>query len=131
MLLPIWNSDQGLEFKMQLFKEMCTTWGITKTRTTPYAPWSDVMVEHTNHMIKGLLKHYVQKLSMHDWDQWFWAVVMTYNTTVHASMGCTPAKLFLTHGTEFRLPVDLVYGTRAPSLQSDICPMNQCISFMH
>ena len=83
------------------------------------------MVERANRTIQGLIKHYVQKSSKHEWDQWLWAVAMTYNTTVHASTGCTPAKLFLTRGTELRLPVDLIYGTRAPALQSDSCPMNQ------
>ena len=118
------HSDQGREFESQLFQEMCTLWGIQKTRTTPYAPWSDGLVERANRTIQGLIKHHVQKSPQQEWDQWLWAVAQTYNTTVHASTGCTPAKLFLTRGEELRLPVDLVYGTKMTVLTGEDCPMS-------
>ena len=118
------HSDQGREFESQLFQELCRLWGIQKTRTTPYAPWSDGMVERVNRTIQSMIKHHVQKTEKLDWDQWLWAVAQTYNTTVHASTNCTPAKLFLSRGTDLRLPLDLVYGTRPARFQIwEGCPM--------
>ncbi|VDI67235.1 Hypothetical predicted protein [Mytilus galloprovincialis] len=36
------HSDQGRQYESKLFQEMCRHLGITKTRTTPYHPQSDV-----------------------------------------------------------------------------------------
>ena len=118
------HSDQGREFESQLFQELCSMWSIVKTRTTPYAPWSDGMVERVNRIIQAMIKHHVQRTNQLDWDQWLWAVAFTYNTTVHASTNCTPAKLFLTQCADLRLPLDLVYGTKPPGPKGlDGCPM--------
>ena len=67
-----------------------------------------------NRTIQSMIKHHVQKSDKLEWDEWLWAVAQSYNTTVHASKGCTPAKLFLSCGAELRLPLDLVYGTHLP-----------------
>ena len=39
------HSDQGRQFESKLFSEMCKLLQIVKTRTTPYHPESDGMVE--------------------------------------------------------------------------------------
>ena len=45
---PLIHSDQGRNFESELFAEMCQLLGIKKTRTTPYHPQSDGMVERFN-----------------------------------------------------------------------------------
>ena len=42
------HSDQGSNFESHLFAEMYRLLGITKTRTTPYNPKSDGMIERFN-----------------------------------------------------------------------------------
>ena len=39
------HTYQGGEFESELFSELCKLWGIKKTRTTPYRPQSDELVE--------------------------------------------------------------------------------------
>ena len=39
------HSDQGRNFEAQLFQEMCILFNMDKTRTSPYHPESDGMVE--------------------------------------------------------------------------------------
>lgn len=46
------HSDQGSNFESNVFKEMCKLLGIQKTRTSPYRPQSDGMVERANQTIK-------------------------------------------------------------------------------
>ena len=40
------HTDQGRNFKAELFKEMCNLFSIEKTTTMPYHPQSDGMIEH-------------------------------------------------------------------------------------
>jgi len=49
------HSDQGKNFDSRLFKEVCHLLGIHKTRTTPYHPQSDGLVERFNRTLK---RHY-------------------------------------------------------------------------
>ncbi len=46
------HSYQGLEFDNALMDQLCSLYDITKTRTCPYAPWSNGPVEHRNSTIK-------------------------------------------------------------------------------
>lgn len=45
------HSDQGQTFESDVFKEICKILGIDKTRTTPYRPQSDGMIERANRTI--------------------------------------------------------------------------------
>ena len=53
------HTDQGQNFEAQLFKEMCHLFSIEKTRTMPYHPQSDGMVERMNGSIQDMLAKYV------------------------------------------------------------------------
>ena len=53
------HSDQGRQFESNLFKEMCKLLGIEKTRTTPYHPESDGMVERFNRTLATMLSAFV------------------------------------------------------------------------
>ena len=49
------HSDQGRNFESELFAEMCRLLDIKKTRTTPYHPESDGMVERFNRTLEAQL----------------------------------------------------------------------------
>ena len=48
--------DQGRKYESRLFSEMCKVLPIKKTRTTPYHPQSDGMVERFNKTLVRMLK---------------------------------------------------------------------------
>ena len=97
------HSDQGRQFEASVFQELCKRLGILKTRTTPYHPQSDGMVERFNRTLKDMVAKYVQSDGS-DWDEVAGPVAFAYNTSKHAATGYTP--FFLVHGREARLPVD-------------------------
>ena len=53
------HSDQGRNFESAVFSEMCTLLGMEKTRTTPYHPQSDGMVERLNRTLEAQLSIFV------------------------------------------------------------------------
>ena len=54
------HTDQGRNFESALLKEICKLLGITKTRTTPYHPQSDRMIERFNRTLLNMLSTVVQ-----------------------------------------------------------------------
>ena len=110
------HSDQGPQFESKLFAELCRLLGIHKTRTTPYHPEGDGLVERLNRTLLGLLRAHITPTSI-EWDATFSLVLLSYRSAVHASTGHSPAKLL--YGTELRLPADVVFGLPQPaSLES-------------
>lgn len=101
------HSDQGRNFESKLFTEVCRILGINKTRTTPYRPQSDGMVERFNRTLEDQLAKYVDE-HQKDWDRHVPFLMMAYRTAVHQSTGFTASKLML--GREIRLPMDLMFG---------------------
>ena len=101
------HSDQGSQFEAGLFKIMCDRLGIRKTRTTPYRPQSDGMVEKFNGTLKDMISKYIKKDGS-DWDVDIKAYSFAYNSSVHHTTGHTPFSLV--HGFEPRTPLDAELG---------------------
>ena len=101
------HSDQGRQFESDVMKEVCKLLQISKTRTTPYHPQSDGLVERFNRTLISMLA-----TSAHDnptqWELHLRKICMAYNTSIHPSTGFSP--FFLMFGRQAKLPVDLVYG---------------------
>ena len=49
------HTDQGCNFESNLFSEICKLLGVSNTRTTPYHPQSDGLVERFNHTLLNML----------------------------------------------------------------------------
>ena len=73
------HSDQGRIFESELIKEICEILGINKTRTTPYHPQSDGMVERYNRTLATQLSTFVNE-NHSDWDEHLHTVLMAYSS---------------------------------------------------
>ena len=102
------HTDQGRNFESTLVKEMCRLLGIHKTRTTPYHPQSDGMVERLNRTILAMLSISTAEHER-DWDLHLPAVMLAYRSSVQETTGATPFSLMF--GREVCLPVDIMFGT--------------------
>ena len=100
------HSDQGSNFESETVQELFRVLDIRKTRTTPYHPQSDGMVERLNATIEQMLRCYVDK-NQRDWDSKLSLVMSAYRSSVHSTTQNTP--YYLLHGREFTLPVDLIF----------------------
>ena len=113
------HTDRGREFESALFRELTTLLGGEKTRTCPYHPQSDGMVERFNRSLLNMLSAVVNE-EQDDWDDWIPYVLAAYRASVHESTGCTPNRLML--GRESRLPVDLMFPHPAGTPNVPQCP---------
>ena len=102
------HSDQGRQFEAQVLAEVCRLLKIKKTRTTPYHPQSDGLVERFNRTLLSMLSTMVG--NHHDtWEDHARPVCMAYNTSLQPTTGYSP--FFLMFGQKARIPIELAYGT--------------------
>ncbi|PIK44525.1 Retrovirus-related Pol polyprotein from transposon [Apostichopus japonicus] len=99
------HSDQGRQFESKVFQKTCELLRIRKTRTTPYHPQSDGMVERFNRTLETMLSMVVAP-NQKDWDTWLPYASLAYNTAVHESTGFSPAELMF--GRAVRTPLDII-----------------------
>ncbi|CAC5365137.1 unnamed protein product [Mytilus coruscus] len=101
------HTDQGREFESDLFATICDKLGIDKTRTCPYRPQSDGMVERFNQTLQSILRLFVNEHRNY-WDNHIPFINMAYRATQHASTKCSPNLLMFGH--ELRCPIDVMFG---------------------
>mgnify|MGYP000635714642 FL=1 len=101
-----YHTDQGREFENQVIYGICDLMNIEKTRTTPYRPASDGLVERSNRTILSILR-VVSQQHRKDWDDLLPFVMMAYRTTIQESTNCTPSMLMF--GREISTPLDLQF----------------------
>ena len=107
-------SDQGRQFESAIVTELCSLLQIHKSRTTPYHPQGDGLVERSNRTLLNMLS-IVVKGHPNTWESHLRAVCMAYNTSKQPTTGYSP--FFLMFGRRARLPIDILYGTNQPSSQ--------------
>lgn len=105
------HSDQGRSFESDVFQEMCKIFGIEKTRTTPYRPQSDGLVERANRTIENMLASFVSQ-NQKDWDEYLPLLMLAYRSAQHEATGVSPCQMML--GRHVSLPADLVLGRAEP-----------------
>jgi hypothetical protein len=113
------HSDQGSEFESELFAAVCNKLGIEKTRTTPYRPQSDGLVERVNRVLQDMLAMFLNNFR-NDWDDHLPYLLMAYRATVHESTGFSPFKMMF--GREMNCPLDKIAG-RPPDFEPPRCPV--------
>jgi len=92
---------KGQTFESTILTQVLQAFGIRKSRTTPYHPQGDGMVERFNRTLLQLLRAYVAPQS--DWETYLPQVLYAYRTACHSSTGVSPNLL--------------LYGRDPPALQ--------------
>ena len=108
------HTDQGTPFESELFSELCMLLGIRKTRTTPWSPQSNGMIERLNRTIETLLRQTVEE-DQSNWDKQLPIACMAYRSSSHSSTGYPPNMLML--GREIAMPSELMLQT--PEIQQE------------
>ena len=80
------HSDQGRSFENQVIRELCNMLNIQKTRTTPYHPQSDGLVERMNRTLLEMLAKYTQS-DPATWDIWLPTVLFANRAAEQPSTG--------------------------------------------
>ena len=109
------HTDQGRNFESRLMAEVNRILGIEKTRTTPYNPKSDGMVERFNRTLVNIVSILMDQENNQDWDEELPYATAAYRSTPQESTGETPNMLML--GREVSLPIDLT--TEEPLLEEE------------
>ena len=115
----VMHSDQGREFENGLMKSLCTLLGCVKTRTAPYHPESDGMVERFNRTCLMMLSMFVND-RRDNWHELLPFVMHAYRTSVHESTGYSPYRLMM--GEECSLPQDLNTEELRSSRENEVAP---------
>ena len=84
-------SDQGRNFESYILSELCKAFGVTKSRTTPYHPLGDGLVERINRSLLNLLHTLVEKES--DWEEHVQLLMFVYRTTKHSTTKLSPHEI--------------------------------------
>ena len=101
------HSDQGRNFESSVIKELCSLAGVEKSRTTPYHPMGNGMVERFNQTLLNMLGT-LENHKKEDWKSYVAPLVHSYNATKHPSTGYSP--YFLMFGRHPRLAIDAYLG---------------------
>ena len=132
------HSDQGREFENKLMQELCLLCGAHKTRSTPYQPESDGMVERFNRTLLMMLAMFAAE-NRDDWDDLLPAVMMAYRSSVHESTAHVWGRMYIAYGhrssCRTRLRAHMMYRsvmhwrwlmTRSVGIRGRLCGDRRC-----
>ena len=101
------HSDMGKEFENQFVKELQTVFGDKKTRTTPYRPQRNSVLERVHSTMHNMLAMYCD-VAHDDWAQLSPFVHMAHNTAYISTLQETSH--YLMFGRMPTLPIDVIMG---------------------
>lgn len=81
--------DQGRQFESTIMDELCKLLQIQKSRTTPYHPQGDGLVERSNRTLLNMLSIVVEE-HPDTWESHLRPVCMAYNTSIQPTTGYSP-----------------------------------------
>ncbi len=112
----VFLSDNGSEFKNQVFQDICTQFHIQQTFITSHHPASNGLVERTKRKILEILRHLAGRF-YETWEDWLSHVAASINGSINSSTGKTPH--YILYGFDKRLPYDALVHSPVPLYSSD------------
>ena len=103
------HSDKGANFESKVIQSLCRITGMKKTRTTPYHPMGNGMVERFNRTLLNMLGT-LTSTQKSDWKSHVSTLCHAYNAAVHDSTGYVP--FYLMFGRHPRLAIDAFLGLK-------------------
>ena len=103
------HSDKGANFESKVIQSLCRITGMEKTRTTPYHPMGNGMVERFNRTLLNMLGT-LTSTQKSDWKSHVSTLCHAYNAAVHDSTGYVP--FYLMFGRHPRLAIDAFLGLK-------------------
>ena len=104
------HSDKGASIESKLIKKLCEIYGMKKTRTNPYHPMGNGMVERFNKTLLNMLGTLPSEKKS-DWKSHVITLTNAYNAAVHDSTGYSPH--YLMFGRHPRLAIDAFLGLKS------------------
>jgi transposase InsO family protein len=102
------HSDRGTCFESALFLDLCKLCGIRKTRTAPYYPQSDGLIERLFRTVKDMLFATMRTFNK-DWKEAIPFVEMGIRSSVQSTIKVSPFEVLF--GKMMRLPTIWMYPT--------------------
>ena len=111
-------TDNGRNFVSKVVEQFWQITGVHQSRTSPYHPEADGMVESFKSTLKRLLRNLTQNDKV-EWDKCLPFVLWAYRGTVHATTGFSLYKLLF--GREMRMVLDeLVSFWKGKEVQNEM-----------
>jgi len=103
------TTNQGRQFEGGLFKALSNLLGSAKTRTSPYHPASNGLIERWHRTLKTAI---TCKGNAYGWLDSLWIVLLGLRTSYKRDLKCSPAELLF--GAPLRVPGEFLEDTHHP-----------------
>ena len=113
-------SDQGPNYRSELFTELCRLLEIRKTRSSARNPKCNGKVERFNKTLVRMVRANL-KGQQREWDRNLGCLAAAYRASPHEATGFTPNLLIM--GREVRVPAEVMFGysTKGEDILWTIC----------
>ncbi|XP_055874586.1 uncharacterized protein LOC129924395 [Biomphalaria glabrata] len=98
-------SDNGPQFKSELYEQVCRFFHIKVVKSTPYHPSSNGRVERLNGSLKNMLIKVAEK-DPRNWDRFINATLFAYREIPNATTGVSPYEMV--YGRKVRGPMSII-----------------------
>ena len=111
------HSDQGSQFESALFAECCKLWNCKKTRTSPYHPQGNSVVERLNRTLGNSLRALLCGSEHKEWDELLPQIMRAIRASPHRVTKETANYMML--GRETNLPDSLLTAQPPQAVYSE------------
>jgi hypothetical protein len=128
------HSDRGTSFESELFHELCQLTGVRKTKTAPYYPQSDGLIERLFRTVKDMIYATTQTYNR-DWRDILPIVAMGLRSSVQRSIGVSPFEVIFGHTMrtplQWRYPIPATLKSSANNISEYVLDLKERLKRVH